>query len=166
MTADDFTTASIALLRSAVGWQSAIAKRLAIEPRTVERWLKARKTPEWVDAKLAELMGGISASPWPRDEWMIGDGVTADGRVREYIVHLMPPRFVARIVAMEDDAPEDCDLPADIVSGVVYQANPETMLCEIEWFDQVDPGAVTHLLEAAANAIEAQADTDDNRYGR
>lgn len=160
MTADEFQAASIALLRSAVGWQTAIARRLPVEARTVRRWLVAGETPEWVDGRMAELMGGLGASPWPRDEWLIGDGVTADGRRREYIVHLVAPRFVARIVAVEDEAPEDDELPADIVTGTVYQADPETLLCEIEWIDEVDPGAVTHLLEAAADAIERQNDRD------
>ena len=161
MTADDFQAASIAILRSAIGWQTAIAKRLGIEPRTVRRWIQAAETPAWVDQQLASLMGGVGASPWPRDEWIIGDGVTQDGRRREYIMHVAPPRFVARIVAVdEDDSPEDDDLPADILSGTVYRADPETLLCEIDWIDTPDPGAVTHLLEAAADAIERQALAD------
>lgn len=158
MTADELQTASIALLRSAVGWQTAIANRLGIEARTVRRWLQAGATPDWVNGRMAELMGGIGASPWPRDEWMIGDGVTEDGRRREYIVHLVAPRFVGRIVAVDDDGlPEPGEEPADILSGVVYVADQETLLCEIEWIDEVDPGHVTHLLEAAAGAIERQA---------
>lgn len=162
MNSDEFTAASIAILRSALGWQTAIARRLNIEPRTVRRWIQAGETPAWVDQKLANLMGGLTASPWPRDEWIIGDGVTGDGRNREYIMHVAPPRFVARIVAVDEhDAPEDSDLPADIVSGTVYRADPETLLCEIDWIDQPDPGAVTQLLEAAADAIERQALADD-----
>ena len=161
MTRAEFAAASIALLRSSVGWKTAIAKRLDIEPRTVYRWLQAGETADWVDGRLAELMGGLGAAPWPRDEWVIGDGVTADGRAREYIIHTVAPRFIARIVAVDDDgAPEDGEVPADIVAGVVYQANPETLLCEIEWIDEVDPGSVTHLLEAAADAKE----TDNARY--
>ncbi len=162
MNTDDFTAASIAILRSAVGWQTAIARRLGIEARTVRRWVQAGETPPWVDQQLADMMGGVGASPWPRDEWIIGDGVTGDGRRREYIMHVAPPRFVARIVAVnENDAPEDSDLPADIVSGTVFQADPETLLCEIDWIDAPDPGGVTQLLEAAADAIERQALADD-----
>ena len=155
MDADEFQAAAIAVLRSAVGWQSAISRRLGVESRTVRRWLKDGQTPDWVDEKLAELMGARELSQWPRDEWVVGDGLTADGRHREYIVHLMPPRFVARIVACtEDGLPEQEELPADILSGTVYGADRLTLLCEIDWIDQVDPGHVTHLLEAAANAIE------------
>lgn len=156
MTADEFAAASIALLRTAVGWQSAIARRLGCDSRQVRRWLKEGCPPPWVDEKLAEMMGARDISPWPRDEWMIGDGVTRDGRRREYIVHLVPPRFVARIVSCDEDGtPEPTEQPADVLAGTVYVADPFTVLCEIEWFDEVSPGEVTHLLEAAADAIDA-----------
>ena len=162
MTAADFQTAAIAILRSAIGWQTAIAQRLGIESRTVRRWLVTGETPAWVDGRIAEMMGGLGPAVWPRDEWIIGDGVTHDGRRREYIMHTAAPRFIARIVAVDEDGlPEDTDLPADIVGGTVYQADPETLLCEIEWIDEVSPGAVTHLLEAAADAIEQQAINDE-----
>lgn len=161
MTIDEFRTAAVAILRSAIGWQTAIAQRLGIEARTVRRWLAAGEIPVWVDGRMAELMGGLGPATWPRDEWIIGDGVTGDGRRREYITHTAAPRFIARIVAIDDDGnPEDEDLPADIVSGTIFQANPETLLCEFEWIDEVSSGAVTHLLEAAADAIEQQAEND------
>lgn len=155
MTREEFQAAAIAILRSAVGWQSAIARRLGVDSRQVRRWLAAGETPSRVDEKLAEMMGGLAAGPWPRDEWMIGDGVTADGRAREYVVHLAPPRFVARIVATDHDgAPLPQEEPADVLSGVVYAADDETLLCEVEWIDVPDPGQVVQLLEAAADAIE------------
>lgn len=156
MTAEEFTQAAISILGTAMGWQSAIARRLGIDSRHVRRWLKEGSTPDWVDEKMACLMGTRDISPWPRDEWVIGDAVTLDGRRREYIVHLMPPRFVARIVACDEDGhPEQEEQPADVLSGTVYSADPFTLLCEIEWFDQAKPGEITQLLEAAADAIEA-----------
>lgn len=156
MTRDEFQAASIALLRSAIGWQTAIARRLGVESRTVRRWLRSGEIPAWVDARLAELMGGIGPSPWPRDEWVIGDGVTGDGRAREYIIHVAAPRFVARIVACDADGqPLPEEAPADVISGVVYAIDPETVLCEIEWIDEPSPGQIAALLEAAADAIEA-----------
>lgn len=164
MTTDEFTAASIALLRSAVGWQSAIARRLGVESRTVRRWLAASATPPWVDDRLAELMGATEIAPWPRDEWVIGDGVTADGRRREYIVHLAPPRFAARIVEIDEcGQPAPKEEPADILSGVVYVAEHMvgehgTLLCEIDWIDEVHPGQIVTLMEAAANAIETMTD--------
>ena len=161
MTGDAFTTAAVALRRSAVGWQTAIAPCLGVDPRTVRRWLQDGATPDWVDVRMVELMGGVGPSPWPRDEWLIGDAVTRDGRAREYIAHLVPPRFVARIVAMEDGAVEDTELPADVVSGTVYQADADTLLCEIDWIDAVPAGEIAHLLEAAADAIDTQTGRDE-----
>lgn len=149
MTGREFQAAAIALLRSAVGWQSAIARRLDVADRTVRRWVADDQTPAWVDARLVELMGGVAPGPWPRDEWIVGDGVTADGRPREYVVHVAPPRFVARVVD-EDDPGE---APADVLSGTVY-ASEGYVLCEIDWIDQPDPGQVTQLLEAACDAID------------
>lgn len=160
MNAKEFTAASIAFLGTTIGWRSAIARRLKVGDRTVRRWLEDDKTPDWVDGKLSEMMGATEISPWPRDEWVLGDGVTADGRQREYIVHLAPPRFVARIVECDDTGlPMPDEEPADVLSGVVYVADgsdpdSSTVLCEIEWIDEVPPGQITQLLEAAADAIE------------
>lgn len=56
-----------------------------------------------------------------RDEWLIGDALGLDGKRREYVVHLQPPRFVARVVACDDDGlPEPPERPADILTGMVY----------------------------------------------
>jgi hypothetical protein len=135
MTPDEFTVTSIALLRSGLGWQSAIAKRLNVDSRVVRRWLKDRHIPEWVEGKLVELTGARDISPWPRDEWLIGDGITGDGHKREYIAHLVPPRFTARIVECDDTGPCPHEDPADVTSGTVYVINGddygETILCEI-----------------------------------
>lgn len=165
MNSDDFTSASIALLRSAVGWQSAIARRLGVGDRTVRRWLAAGETPAWAGEKLIALMGGTAPGPFPRDEWAIGDGASdaigdalRPDRRREYIVHLAPPRFAARIVSVDDDGrPTADEIPADVVSGIVY-ASDEMVLCEIAWFDRPDPGQVTQLMEAACDAIDRLTD--------
>ena len=155
MDAQKFTATAIALLRSSIGWQSAIGRRLDVDSRTVRRWLKNNETPAWVDEKLAQMTGAREISPWPRDEWVIGDAVTADGHHREYIIHMAPPRFSARIVACEPDGlPENEELPADITSGVVYSIDEETVLCEIDWIDEPQPGEIHQLMEAAADAIE------------
>lgn len=157
MTSDEFQSTAIAILRSAVGWQSAIARRLGVEPRTVRRWLASGEFPPDIDDRLGALIGAGDINPWPRDEWVIGDTLGGDGQRREYIVHLQPPRFVARIVALDDDGePEADEMPADIVSGTVYQADPETVLCEIDWIDDVPPGERVKWLDAAADAIERE----------
>lgn len=155
MTRDEFTATAIAILRSAVGWQTAIGRRLGVEPRTVRRWLASGGFPPDIEARLGALIGAGDISPWPRDEWVTGDTLGGDGQRREYIVHLQPPRFVARIVAIDDDGePEVDEEPADIVSGTVYQAGPETVLCEIDWIDDVPPGQRVMWLDAAADAID------------
>lgn len=156
MDAKKFQATSIALLRTAVGWQSAIARRLEVESRTVRRWLQSGSTPEWVDGKLAEMIGVTAIAPWPRDEWLVGDGISPDGQAkREYIMHMQPPRFIARIVACDEAGiPDASEHPADAASGTVFQANEETLLCEIEWIDEVTPGEHVMWLEAASDAID------------
>lgn len=153
-----FTATSIALLGSAVGWQSAIARRLGIESRTVRRWIAAGQAPEWAMEKLTELAGGAGASPWPRDEWIHGDATGADGKRREYIYHTQPPRFLARIVELDaDGVPLPKEEPADVLSGMVYGLAEDMVLCEIEWIDEVATGEHVKWLEAAAEAIVEDA---------
>lgn len=160
MTSDEFRAAAISLLKSALGWQSAIAQRLGIDSRAVRRWLKEGVTPAWVDARLLELMGACELSPWPRDEWVIGDALTGDGRPREYIMHIAPPRFVARIVEVDKAGhPTSCERPADVISGTVYNVDVSTVLCEIDWIDNPPPaGQIPQLLDAAADAIHEMGD--------
>jgi len=50
MTSSELQSASIAILPPGPGWQTKIAHRLGVSPRTVRRWIKADKTPSWVDA--------------------------------------------------------------------------------------------------------------------
>lgn len=173
MTADEFTAAAIALLRTTVGWQSKIARRLGIESRTVRRWLHDGAIPLWAEARLKELMGGTAPVPFPRDEWVLGDGVSAAGQHREYIVHTAPPRFVARVVECDPDGePRPDEVPADVLSGVVYVADAtdaeeigSMVLCEIDWIDEPAAGEITGLLEAASDAIETMIlrDGEPNR---
>lgn len=155
MNVELFTSSSIALLRSAVGWQSAIARRLGVEPRTVRRWIAAGQIPDWVEQKFGEMIGAADIAPWPRDEWMMGDTATATGGRREYIFHMQPPRFVARIVEVDPfGAPVSAESPADTVSGVVYESDGlGIVLCEIDWIDAVNPGEVARWLEAAVDQI-------------
>jgi len=92
------------------------------------------------------------APAWPRDEWIIGDGA---GSAREYVYHAAPPRFLARVVMVDDSgAPEPSEKPADVLSGVIYSSD-DFVLCEVVWLDEVPPGEVVKWLEAAADAVEA-----------
>lgn len=156
MRAADFERAALAVVGTAVGWQTKIARALDVNPRTVRYWLKAAETPAWVDDALAELMGGLERGPWPRDEWIVGDVPAVDGGWRSYVVHTAPPRFVARLVDTgEDGEPADHEPAADIVSGTVYRADVDRLICEVEWIDTPKAGEVTALMEAAADAAEA-----------
>lgn len=164
MNSAEFEAAAISLLGTAVGWQSKIARRLPsregkhVSVRQVQRWIAADQIPEWAEAELLRLMGGTERSIFPRDEWMVGDGVTGDGRQREYIVHLQEPRFCARVVEIDDDGlPLPEHEPADVISGITYQVFEGTVLCEVEWWDQPKAGQIALLLQAAADALDALA---------
>ncbi len=157
MTPEQFQSTSIAILRTAVGWQTKIAAKLGVDGRTVRRWLKAGAIPDKIATELAAMIGQTDLSPWPRDEWLIGDADGGDGKRREYIYHMQTPRFIARVVAAGDDGePEAGESPCDVVSGTVY-TSLGFILCEIDWIDQPQPGEVVALLEAACDAIDAMA---------
>lgn len=167
MNASEFETAAIAIVGTALGWQSKIARRIPsrngehVSIRQVQRWIAADYVPDWAERELVRLMGGTERSPFPRDEWVIGDAVTGDGRRREYIVHLQEPRFVARVVEVDEDGePLPEHRPADATTGITYQADAATLLCEIEWWDEPKAGQITMLMEAAADALDMLADQD------
>ncbi len=154
MTADEFRDTAIALLRSAVGWEAAIARQLRVQPRTVRRWLAGGFIPDWVETKLADLIGKTDPDAAPRDEWIVGDAPSR----REYVYHARPPRFLARVVMVDDDGlPITSEEPADVVSGVVYSSD-DYVLAEVVWIEEVAPGEVVKWLEAAANAIDEMSD--------
>lgn len=162
MNASEFEAASVAILGTAVGWQSKIARLLPsregkhLSIRQVQRWIAADRVPDWAETELVRLMGGTERSPFPRDEWVVGDAVTGDGQRREYIVHLQDPRFVARVVEIDGEGlPLPEHEPADITTGITYQAFEGTLLCEIEWWDQPKAGQITMLMEAAADALDS-----------
>lgn len=53
MTAAEFQSAAIALLPRGAGWQTAIACELRVSDRTVRRWIKTGRVPDWVAVKIA-----------------------------------------------------------------------------------------------------------------
>lgn len=159
MNALEFQNASIAILGTAVGWQSKIARKMGKPIRTIQRWVAADAVPDWATEQLREMMGGTDRSPFPRDEWLIGDALGDDGQMRAYVMHMQTPRFVARLVEVDDDGlPVEGEEPADILTGIVYQIDEGSVLCEIEWIDQPKAGEVTQLMEAAGDAIELMSD--------
>ena len=157
MTPEDFRATSIAALGSAVGWQTAIARRLGVTARMVRYWMAGdRPIPADMEARLAELIGAADRRAlFPRDEWLIGDTLSADGRRREYIAHLKAPRFVARIVMVDAEGlPLAEEEPADILSGVVWSSG-DYLLCEVAWIDAPPPSRIAAIFEAASDAIDA-----------
>ena len=160
MTPDQFTSAAIALVRTAVGWQEKIAKLLECNPKRVRQWMAKGEIPSWVPDKMAALMGLAEKDrlPWPRDEWLVG--WSDDPAPRRYVSHLAPPRFIARVVEIDEDTGEPAphEHPADVVTGTVYQADVDCVLAEIAWQDEPRQGEVTQLLEAAADAVERVED--------
>ena len=156
MTAAEFRAIGLAFYGGAHGWQTAMAERLGVAPRTVRRWASgASRIPPGVAAALKLAQGGAD---WPRDEWICGEGAPNEGDFRrEYIVHTKPPRFIARAVAVDEDdgLPTLDEQPADSLRGLVFVASPDTHLCEIVWLDlpPSDESELRELLDRAATAL-------------
>lgn len=157
LTVEEFRALGLALY--GYGWQSALARALGVNSRTVQRWSGAETPlPDWLEGKIRQLMGGEDQPirlDRPRDEWIVGEGPPdRNGNRREYVSHERWPRFTARAVMIEDGVPSAHELPVDL-DGVTYQAGPDTMLCEIFWLDRPPgPAELTRLMEAASDALE------------
>lgn len=106
------------------------------------------------------MIGHKPAAPFPRDEWIIGDGRGGDGRFRSYIVHTVPPRFIARVVNIDGEGrPIAAEGTVALEAGIRYQARLNQILCEFAWIDEPDAKDVTQCLEAAADALESYDDS-------
>lgn len=155
MTPSEFRAFGLAAYGGAEGWQTALAARLGVQVRTVRRWASGQsRIPPGVVAELTAQTGG---GGWPRDEWIVGEGMPdADGHRREYIVHATAPRFIARSVEVDDGGPVPAEQPTDF-NGVVYAAADDTDLCEIVWIDPppLDQDELRSLLARAAQALDA-----------
>ena len=118
------------------GWQSSVARALNVSSRTVRRW-SSGETPVPTTAweELQRLAGGDERGKpeWSRDEWLIADGEDQ----RQYIIHAIAPRFIARLVETEPDSdtPAAGESDADTLSGITYAADSELLMCEIVWLD-------------------------------
>ena len=159
-TAQEFRAVCIALYNGAHGWQTALARRLGVNDRTVRRWASgATPIPGRVQREIMSLDGAINPPEidFRRDEWIIGDGPVLDtGARREYVIHAWPPRFMCRVVLIN----ENNEMPAvdegdvDTLTGIVYQADRETLLCEFQWIDRPPSGdTLASLMEAASDAL-------------
>lgn len=140
---------------------SEFARRVPVNRRSLTRMLAGEiAITDRMAASVRRMLGAADAPPseWPRDEWIIGEGPPPERR--EYIIHTTAPRFIARIVAIDEltDLPEPDEEPADTLSGVTY-AHFDNLICEITWLDAApaDPTALTRLLDRAANQLSWDA---------
>lgn len=152
----DFMSLSIAYLGTAVSWQNKIAKVLKVSDRTVRSWLQGtRKFPENLKNEFEALIGAdkfvATRSPWLSGKDEVG---------REYVMHTHYPRFIARIVIVDNDTglPHDpADYPADTTTGVVHKVNDENettkLLCEVEQIDKIPIDQIVDWLGEASCAV-------------
>lgn len=136
-------------------WQSPLARAMGVNKRTVARWAAGDTVvPESVSVEIRRVLGvGDAVQPdWPRDEWIVGDGA---GGKREYIIHTVRPRFVARVVNVDEEGlPVAGEMPADTLTGVCYSA-ADSLICEIVWIDPPPTErALLALMDAAADALD------------
>jgi len=87
-------------------------------------------------------------------EWQLVIASADDGSRREHITHLAEPRFTARVVQIEpfEDLPLEIEGNVDVVSGYRFQIDPRTLLCEIDWIDEVPNGHHGPWLSKATSA--------------
>lgn len=154
MTAEDLR----ALILAAGLTTGEMARRLGMNPRHLRRMASGEQpiSPS-LAAEIHALFGaGEEPSPYyPRDRWIVGEGPPPERR--EYVIHTAVPRFIARVVAVDEftGQPEPDEEPADLTSGIVYGCG-EARLCEIQWIDPApsDPMALTYLIDEAADQLE------------
>ena len=128
-------------------WKSPLARAVGVTARQMRRYAaEETAVPDWLDAKLSDLIGALPRPIPIRDRWIVGEG--DEGRV--YVLHTQDPRFLARVVEI-DGAVAESESAADRIGGDAYDHGDGLMLCEIQWFDgrPTDEVARTLLGEAA-----------------
>lgn len=91
MIAAEFRAAGLALFGP--GWPAKMAAWLKVNPRTVRRWADG-EAPIPMKIEAALNVRPRIAREYP-DEWLVA-AAGQEEDTREYIVHLAPPRFIAR----------------------------------------------------------------------
>ncbi len=90
-----------------------------------------------------------------RDEWIIGEGPPP--RRREYIIHTREPRFIARVIALDEetDVPLSEEQPANTTTGTLYQYGP-SLLCELDWIDPqpANPEDLERLMQTVSEQLD------------
>lgn len=135
------------------GWQSAVARALNVNVRTVQRIASGDTgvSPTLADA-LRKAVGMPEShgdsNTWPRDRWL-----TAYSGNRQYIIHTHHPKFICRAVMLDENGRADTsEQPADTTSGLTYDLPDNCLLCEFVWIDAPPPGAdLKNLLDVASD---------------
>ena len=161
----DVSMVAFALHSATIGAADALAKRLGVDAQRVEAWTSgAEAIPHAMIQKIRNIVGvGTPAQKtWRRDEWIVGDGPKqTDGRRREYLMHLFPPRFRCRLVAVDPETglAEPHESPADLLSGITLSVAENTVLAELERFDPCpDVPKLQSLRASALDALLQQAE--------
>ena len=143
MTREEFISNGVAWHGSAVGWQSALAKALQVEPRTIRRAVADGPSDRLAAALLALLGDGVPVRI--PAEWICGEG--SDGV--EYLVHTMAPRFFCAVLNQEEyvDFAHQSDGDYDV---------DDCVLCAFHWIDR-RPENLAYWMERAADALESFA---------
>lgn len=146
MTRDEFIQNSIALIGTAVGWQSEIARRLGVSDRYI-RLIVAGDRPvnDGIAKDLLSLLGE-SAPQMIHAKFVLGVG--SDGR--EYLIHTHHPRFQCLVIP-DGTTKSDYDLEKD--AGVQFTSMGYTLAGFI-WSDRM-PDNITMLMESACDFIDS-----------
>lgn len=132
MTLEEFR--SICIARFGEGWQTKLALSLGVNSRTVRRWA-AGEVP--VPPPVAAQLGArpAIAQEYP-DEWLIASDPDEE---REYVIHLVTPRFVGMILDVE------------LSEGVTLELRDE-LVGRITWIDP-PPADLLPLLRSLQKAM-------------
>lgn len=122
-------------------WQTPLARSLGMnDAALVRKFLSgARNIPEHTARRIRAMRN--------LDEFIVGDAPSG----KEYIIHTLPPRFIATVhVAGMDD-----HIGTDDIGGLTYAcADDESVLCEFIWWDKPATGQdLQELLRRAELAL-------------
>lgn len=140
MTTEEFRAVGLALFGR--GWQTRMAERFHVAPRTVRKWASGeRAIPERIEQAIMQLANPeVFTDRTP--EWIIG---TAPGGDHRFIVHTIAPRFVARVGTDEE-----------LMDGFAWITCAGEQIGEALWFDVPPPDHILRpLMVQAEAALEA-----------
>lgn len=141
MICEEFIANGVAWHGSAAGWQSALARALKVDPRSIRYAVKDGSSDRLFAALLNLLGDGVPVRVLA--EWICGDGL--DGC--EYLVHTLSPRFFC-FVLMDSEYVE-----FGHQSDGDYEVDGQ-WLCGFHWIDRRLEN-LSMWMERAADALES-----------